>query len=556
MQNKDHEAQIERIRKLISTAKANWFGLLSYLAFVGVTLLGVEDADFFIPSRQTELPLIGVSVPTALFFYIAPSLGAMIYVCFHLHLMKLWGQLSKAPAHIVGVPLSDHIPPWFLADYALGLRVDGALQRRPLDRLAHHIVSALAFWATPLALAAFWFRSMPKHDPWLTGLAICVPLLLTVYVGKRSHEQLVTLMKPLADIRTVGRFAWLFVAIISLLFGHVSSYGIYANGPRMRALNLSLGLPVSANLEGVNFSQTPDDWQDFDAARDTYRRDWCAHRAISPQACGPADQITSDITNNLEFARGNWCSEFLETGRNCTDYFEGLEQQFPKDWQEFRKHALANLGSVNLSAYDLRNANLSNARLEGANLQEAKLSGANLRDARLEGADLTSARMAFAYLRGAQLKSAQLTAAQLTEANLQFVRLDHADLNGAQLDGANLMFAILNEANLLLASLKGANLRGAYLTGANLSATQVDNRTSLNPVTLLGAALRRVDYANVALEQSQIDKSFGDASVILPQDIKRPPHWPDWELAGKDFDDEWRKWLADPASYIPPEKPS
>ena len=42
---------------------------------IGIALLAVEDADFFIPERQTELPLIGVSIPTALFFAIAPGLG-------------------------------------------------------------------------------------------------------------------------------------------------------------------------------------------------------------------------------------------------------------------------------------------------------------------------------------------------------------------------------------------------------------------------------------------------------------------------------------------------
>ena len=65
---------VERVEALTRTAQGTWLGLLSYLAFVGVTLMGVQDADFFIPERQTALPLIGVSVPTNLFFYIAPTL--------------------------------------------------------------------------------------------------------------------------------------------------------------------------------------------------------------------------------------------------------------------------------------------------------------------------------------------------------------------------------------------------------------------------------------------------------------------------------------------------
>ena len=37
--------------------------MLGYFAFVFVTLLGVEDADFFVPSRQTQLPLVNVKIP-------------------------------------------------------------------------------------------------------------------------------------------------------------------------------------------------------------------------------------------------------------------------------------------------------------------------------------------------------------------------------------------------------------------------------------------------------------------------------------------------------------
>ena len=70
---------MERIAVLTRTAKGSWLGLLSYFAFVGVTLMGVEDADFFIPSRQTQLPLIGVSIPTLLFFWTAPLFGAALF---------------------------------------------------------------------------------------------------------------------------------------------------------------------------------------------------------------------------------------------------------------------------------------------------------------------------------------------------------------------------------------------------------------------------------------------------------------------------------------------
>lgn len=71
-------AQITRINELARTARATWLSLMGYLAFVGVTLLAVQDVDFFVDARQTQLPLVGVSIPTRQFFIFAPMLGASL----------------------------------------------------------------------------------------------------------------------------------------------------------------------------------------------------------------------------------------------------------------------------------------------------------------------------------------------------------------------------------------------------------------------------------------------------------------------------------------------
>ena len=42
--------------------------LLGYLAFIGISLLAVEDADFFVETRRIDLPLVGVTIPTYWFF--------------------------------------------------------------------------------------------------------------------------------------------------------------------------------------------------------------------------------------------------------------------------------------------------------------------------------------------------------------------------------------------------------------------------------------------------------------------------------------------------------
>ena len=62
----DPEKQIDRINDISAIARTSWLALLGYLAFIGISLLAVEDADFFVETRRTDLPLVGVAIPTLL----------------------------------------------------------------------------------------------------------------------------------------------------------------------------------------------------------------------------------------------------------------------------------------------------------------------------------------------------------------------------------------------------------------------------------------------------------------------------------------------------------
>ena len=204
---------LERIETLTRTAKANWLGLLAYLAFVGVTLMGVRDADFFMTERQTDLPLIGVKVPTNLFFYIAPGLGAMLYIHLHLYLMKLWralGELSLSEA-----PVGERIAPWIVSDMALGRRA-GAMAPYPLRRLAGGVAFVSIFLAGPAVLAGFWWRSMPKYDELLTVVFCGLPLFAVLITMSESLRALRRAGAPTPEMtRTLGRGWYVFAASLS-----------------------------------------------------------------------------------------------------------------------------------------------------------------------------------------------------------------------------------------------------------------------------------------------------------------------------------------------------
>ncbi len=75
----DPKILLDHIAQVSQNARATWFGLLGLLAFVGVTLLGHKDADFFAYGAETQLPLVNVTIPVKAFFVFAPALVAALY---------------------------------------------------------------------------------------------------------------------------------------------------------------------------------------------------------------------------------------------------------------------------------------------------------------------------------------------------------------------------------------------------------------------------------------------------------------------------------------------
>jgi hypothetical protein len=91
-----------------------------------------------------------------------------------------------------------------------------------------------------------------------------------------------------------------------------------------------------------------------------------------------------------------------------------------------------------------------------------------------------------------------------------------------------------------------------------------------------GSYLKNVDLTDWGITVQQVNSAFGDASVVLPNNVKPgdpswPSHWPIWNIdfwydgwfdsdkkyhiAPPGFQAEWRKWQSDPYSYRPPMPP-
>lgn len=124
-----YEDHVTRINALTTNARNTWFVLLGVLVFVSVTLMGVEDIDFYGVDRATKLPPMDVEVPTRLFFVAASILSAAVFGYFHLYLIRLWDALGAALYEHPGKHLADNVTPWLVTDMAMKLRKGEATPR-------------------------------------------------------------------------------------------------------------------------------------------------------------------------------------------------------------------------------------------------------------------------------------------------------------------------------------------------------------------------------------------------------------------------------------------
>lgn len=239
----------------------------------------------------------------------------------------------------------------------------------------------------------------------------------------------------------------------------------------------------------------------------------------------------------------------------------------------------ANLNGADLRRACLEGAVLREATLHGAILRKARAEWANFKEARMDGADLFEARLEVAsffkaqmagvilyhsHMDGAVLKQAKLEAADLRRARLAWAtlrdaQLDGANLGWAQLDGADLGGAQMPNAELYKAKLRGADLRQAQMARVSLCRADLKDATSLATANLKGALLKEIDLTALPLTQAQVDQTFGDTSVILPDGITPPPHWPNWDVPIFEPNgslNQWRTWCMNPDGYTPSQAPN
>lgn len=439
--NSDFEFRLEQIAQIAQNARTSWFGLLALLVFVGVTLMGHRDSDFFAFGAETDLPVVNISVSTVSFFVAAPVLLAALYVYLHIYLCSLWVAIAKCPPRIGNGSLGDRMYPTMLCTAALVVRrwVRHETQD-PIDgpQFDSAAISGLMVWLfCPIVLGVLWWRSMPYHDEWLT-LWIAILLWITIIGGTASGFQLYYAMRysRLSNRRVLKRpFAdpFTIISLAELIFLGTVSWERTESGSF---------IPLAeANMARAELTIKPADWQHYEI----WLEDW-----------------------EHQF-RVRECPNALRSGSPCPD---DKLKRFRRETAQRWATLTGALDSPDLRTADLRNAGLRGAFLSGASLElpwprdtRAKPSGALL-----QGADLSGARMEGADFRHARLEGASLHSARLEGADFTNARLEGASLVNARLDGADLRYARLHNAYFGSTQLRGADLRNTHgLTQAQLN---------------------------------------------------------------------------------------
>ena len=80
-------------------------------------------------------------------------------------------------------------------------------------------------------------------------------------------------------------------------------------------------------------------------------------------------------------------------------------------------------------------------------------------------------------------------------------------------------------------------MRGVNIYNLDLGDTRLPKPDLLN-----GASVRHTNLSETPMAQDQLNVTFSDGSVTLPDSITWPSHWPKEELSDDEFYTKWEEW--------------
>ncbi len=485
------------INDLSSLAQAVWFSLLGALAFLSIVLLSTTDADFLLNSKETELPLVRIAVPTERFFFLAPIVLTVLYLYLHFFLLKLWAKFRDTDA----AKLASDINPTLINDLALNLKRLGKPRGGDSFAWVSSLATILLIWVLqPALLLAIIWKSGAASGDWqpltsVRGMALSC-LAVSVVAGLLSFTAALGIRyRLLSDKRSVTA-----IFLLLVLAGGLAIYS---------GKTLLAGSLPQIDIDRANLVNVGTDWPLAAERREAFRIEWCSHRDTQLDVCGRLAPHRVEDRARVENLQRAYClKENVRSPSGCRQSFDRLDGAFNVDWRIKRVSELGRLAELDLSGRNLAHASAEGVRLINARLENIDLEAAKLRDGQFEGAKLLHA----------DLTTAEAFYASFDRANMSHAVLTSANLTSSSFEGASMSEADLTAANLTEAQLADADLSHALLIGTNLSRASL-RRADLRRADLTGAILDGADLTEaVGLTQDQLADAVGDADTRLPWD--------------------------------------
>ncbi len=178
--------------------------------------------------------------------------------------------------------------------------------------------------------------------------------------------------------------------------------------------------PVHANLNEVDLTELPENWQSRKLHKVQYFENWCKRN----------DTPDCEDIGRENVSRINDSAFVLEWSEQRTVY---LRTTHPPDLRD-KNLGRANLEYAFLPGADFRRADLREATLNYAWLENADFREADLVSSNLEGAMLAGANLEKAFVSGYADRPLELAHADLSDTNWSAAALRHTDLTGATMN--------------------------------------------------------------------------------------------------------------------------
>lgn len=459
-----------------------------------MTVLGVEDVDFFIDNRQTDLPLIGVSIPTNWFFVIAPTLATSLIVHLHMHVIKLCIALRTVYSTPGFIRTASSLKNWILIDF---IEIAVLKKTKFGDMLDTFIVATVgAFvWFLGVSFMGFiWWRSWPAHDPLLT-LTLGGLLVITICISSVSFGRVLTVKKSDQD----GRSAIHPRYIVGIVF-----------------LVTSLGqLKSTAGYSWLDPPMLPF----FQVAKQNFT----SMRAHSQ----PKNWLPCALAKEEFYSRANhWQRDGI--------HLSEIEKK--QLWLLFRRNQISSLGAPDLREIDIRNADFRGAFLAGVQfpssldhtaiveidaLQDTHFQ--NFETCELDTAKIIRAGFSFSKKSGfgIAISNGAFDLATFTESDSSGSIFSDSLLFGAKFSGTKFAESQFVQNDLMQTKFDNADLTSAIFWANDLSQSKFDN-ARLENVDFKNSILTDANFVHsTGLTQAAISFAIGNQNTKLP--TQSPP---------------------------------